>query len=147
MADLELRKAALEASGLTVEMWPCYHDECGDWCPYLDLRCTFDALAEAEKATWWKDKLCVVDIREDNSSRHTYAPAVESDPGAFWPWFRALCRANKWHWKFDGGSLIIPDDCRLFNANTGTRLCAAEGADPCEAGCRAVIAAARRKDG
>ena len=146
MADLELRKAALEASGLTVEMWPCYHYECGSWCPYWDLRCTFDALSEVEKARW-KDKLCIVDIREDSPSRHIYAAAVESDPGAFWPWFLGLCREHRWDYWFQGGSLIIPDDCYLYEADGDDKpVGRGEGATPQEAGCKAVIAAAKRKE-
>ena len=72
-------------------------------------------------------------------------PAVESDPGAFWPWFLAVCRTREWHWRFKGGSLVIDDDCTLYKATSGVILTSQYGANPCEAGCKAVVAARRKE--
>lgn len=72
-------------------------------------------------------------------------PAIESDPAVFWPWFLALCRERGWHFKFDGGSVVIPDDCRLYRADSGNPIASGEGANPWMAGVRAVIAASDKE--
>ena len=148
MADPELRKAALEASGLTVEMWPCYHDLSGYWRPYWDLHGTFDALGKAEKARW-KDKLGVVDIREDNPSRYTYAAAVESDPGAFWPWFLQWISERDANFVLYDWFSDVQQTIRVFGMELmfkdGGKV-QKQGVTVEEAGCKAVIAAAKRKE-
>ncbi len=121
MADLELRRKALEASGWT--------DECPD-----------------DPKRGCESYIC----RSDGMGRFRHKntlPAVESDPGVSEPWFLEWC-GKRGYWarmtmtsKRVGIMLEVP----YKGMAAGHYICDVEGATPSEARAKAVIEAARKR--
>ena len=114
----------------------------------LELR---KALCEAlgwreAKSGWWHSPMCVApaeDLKNCNYGRHVesinYIPALESDPGAFWPEFLKQCRERKWSYKIHGGSPFIDDEFTIYD--DAKRLAHGGSKDILEAGARAWLKA------
>ena len=122
MIDLELRRKALEASGWT-DVDYCGHPHFLVGIPPKDAK----------------------DVKPCDSyggKRFRHAPAVESDPSAFWLWFLAWCGDRYW-WRLE--PMTEGFQFELCVEGHYSERVIGEGPTVEAAGCRAVIVKIERR--